>query len=74
MTRRDALIIVSGLLTRAQPQAQQPTRTCSEPETLVLNLGSGACSVTAIRVQQGAISATIQVSELLKVLGAKLGG
>jgi hypothetical protein len=72
--RRTALTVVASILSRGQAQAQEPTRTCTEPETLVLNLGSGACSVKQIRVQQGAVSATIPVSELLQALGAKLGG
>jgi hypothetical protein len=41
----------------------------------VLDLGSPTgCPVKQIRIQQGAISATIPVSELLQALGAKLGG
>jgi hypothetical protein len=74
LTRRDALIVVAGILTRGQPQAREQTGTCTVPDTLVLDLGSGACSVKAIRVQQGAISATISTTELLQALGAKLGG
>jgi len=73
ITRRDALVVVAGLLTRAQPQAQ--TNTCNVPEILVLDLGSPVgCGVKQIRVQQGAISATIPVNELFMALGAKLGG
>lgn len=73
MTRREALGIVAGLLTKGQPQTR--TTTCSTPETLVLDFGSPTgCEVKQVRVQQGALSATIPVAELLQALGAKLGG
>jgi len=73
ITRRDALAVVTAILSRGQAQAQ--TGTCSVPETMILDLGSPVgCGVKQIRVQQGAISATIPVSELLQALGAKLGG
>jgi hypothetical protein len=74
ITRRDALVVVAAVLSRSQPQAREQTGTCTVPQTLTLDLGSGACSVQSIRVQQGAISATIPVSELLQALGAKLSG
>ena len=71
--RRTALTVVAGILARGQAQAQ--TGTCSVPETMVLDFGSPVgCGVKQIRVQQGAISATIPVGELLQALGAKLGG
>ena len=73
MDRRTALVIVAGILTRSQAQAQDASRTCREPETLVLNLGSGACTIHHIRVQLGALSATIPTTELLAALGAKVG-
>jgi hypothetical protein len=73
LTRRDALAVVAAVLSRGQAQAQ--TGTCATPDTIVLDLGSPVgCGVRQIRVQQGAISATIPVSELLQALGAKLGG
>jgi hypothetical protein len=72
--RRTALTVVAGLLTKGQAQAREQTGTCTIPSTLILDLGSGGCSVQQIRVQQGAVSATILVGELLQALGAKLGG
>jgi hypothetical protein len=74
ISRRDALVVVAAVLSRGQTQAREQTGTCTTPTALVLDLGSGACTVQTIRVQQGAISATIPVSELLQALGAKLGG
>jgi hypothetical protein len=74
LTRRDALVDVAGILTRGQPQALEQTGTCTVPQTLVLDLGSGPCSVERIRVQQGALSATIPTIDLLAALGAKVGG
>jgi hypothetical protein len=74
ITRRDALVVVAAVLSRGQAQAHEQTGTCTTPTTLTLDLGSGGCTVQQIRVQQGAISATIPVSELLQALGAKLGG
>jgi hypothetical protein len=72
--RRTALTIVAGLLTRGQPQRKELSGTCTVPTTLVLDLGSGGCTVQTIRVQLGALSATIPTTELLKALGARLGG
>jgi len=74
ITRRDALIVVGGLLTAGQPQRQEASGTCRRPTTLVLDLGDGACSVQQITVVQGAISATIPTAELLAALGARLNG
>ena len=74
ITRRDALVVVAAVLSRGQAQAREQTGTCTTPTMLTLDLGSGGCTVQQIRVQQGAISATIPVSELLQALGAKLGG
>ena len=74
ITRRDALAIVAGLLAKRQPQTG--TSTCvSRPETMILDLGSPVgCPVQAIKVQLGAVSATIPTADLLKALGARLGG
>jgi hypothetical protein len=73
IARREALLIVAGLLARRQPQTR--TTTCAQGETLVLDLGSQiGCPVQAIKVQLGAVSATIPVADLLSALGAKLGG
>ena len=74
INRRTALTVVAGILTRGQPQRKEASGTCTVPTTLTLDLGSGGCSVQQIRVQQGAVSATIPVSELLQALGARLGG
>jgi hypothetical protein len=73
ITRRNALIVVAGLLARNQPQTR--TATCPQPEVMVLDLGSHiGCPVQAIKVQLGAVSATIPTSEFLQALGAKLNG
>ena len=74
IARREALLIVAGFFTRWQAQRPEASGTCRLPSTLVLDLGNGACSVTQIRVQQGALSATIPTTELLSALGATLGG
>jgi hypothetical protein len=74
LTRRNALIVVAGLLTRGQPQRKEQSGTCTVPTTLVLDLGSGGCTVQTIRVQLGALAATIPTTELLQALGAKVGG
>jgi len=74
ITRRDALVVVASILTRGQPQRREQSGTCTVPTTLTLDLGSGGCTVQAIRVQLGALSATIPTTELLSALGAKVGG
>ena len=73
LTRRSALSLVAALLTRGQAQPKPPSSPCRLPERLILNLGSGACTVKTIRVQQGAVGVDISVSELLTALGAKTG-
>lgn len=71
--RRTALITVAALLAKTQAQAE--TGTCpAHPETLTLDFGSGACTTTAIRVVNGAYSATIPVHDLMVALGGKVGG
>lgn len=73
IARREALIVLAGLLARKQPQTR--TATCASPEVLTLDLGSMiGCPVQAIRVQLGAVSATIPTADLLQALGAKLNG
>jgi hypothetical protein len=72
LSRRDALHIVAALLAR-QTTRVTPQTVCPLPETLVLDLGAGACRVHTIRVQQGAVHADILVSDLLMALGAKTG-
>ena len=72
LSRRDALHIVAALLAR-QTARVTPQTVCPVPETLVLDLGAGACRVRTIRIQSGAIGANISVEELLSVLGAKTG-
>jgi hypothetical protein len=73
MDRRAALQVVASIF-GMQTARVTPRGTCPLPETLILDLGAGACSVKTIRVQQGAIWADILVSDLMAALGAKTGG
>ncbi len=67
ITRRDALSVVAALLVQRQPP---PCR-----DQLILDLAaSEGCVIRTIQVKLGALTATIPVDELLKALGAKLGG
>jgi hypothetical protein len=74
ISRRSALAIVAALVTRTQAQPLQKASPCRLPERLVLDFGSGACTVKTIRVQQGAVWADVPVGDLLTALGAKTGG
>lgn len=73
MDRRTALALLLPLVARTQPQPANPV--CGAiPERLVIDFGAGACAMKALVVKQGALSATIPVADLLKVIGAKVGG
>lgn len=74
ITRRDALVLVAAILAR-QRQAQAETQTCpGHPETLLLDFGSGACTIQRIKVVNGVYSATISTHDLMVALGGKVGG
>jgi hypothetical protein len=68
--RRAALQVVASIF-GMQSAKVTPRGTCPLPTTLVLDLGSGNCTIKSIRVQQGAVWADIPVVDLLTALGAK---
>jgi hypothetical protein len=65
--RRTALTLVATIF-GVQRAPISPQATCRLPETLVLDLGAGACSVKRVRVQQGALSADVNVEQLIQAL------
>jgi hypothetical protein len=70
MDRRVALLTLVGLAAQSRPQAT--TQTCTVPDTLLLGLGSGSCSVREIRVTYGALTARVTPQELMEALGGKV--
>lgn len=68
--RRSALQLVAAIF-GMQSARVTPRGTCPLLTTLVLDLGSGNCTIHTIRVQQGAVWADIPVVDLLVALGAK---
>jgi hypothetical protein len=71
LSRRSVLSLVSLLLTRTQGQPKSPSSPCRLPETLTLDLGSGACAIKQLEVKAGALRAVVPISELLAALDAK---
>jgi hypothetical protein len=70
VTRRAALLTLVGIAAPSQPQAT--TQTCTVPQTLLLGLGAGACSVREIKVTYGSLTARITPQELMEALGGKV--
>lgn len=65
--RRSALVLVATIFA-VQRGYVAPKGTCPEPETLTLDLGAGACTIKQLRVQQGALSVDVSVTDLIAAL------
>jgi hypothetical protein len=71
--RRAALQVVASIL-GMQAGRVTPRGTCPLPDTLTVDFGAGACTVRQILLVQGALTARVDVQELLASLNAKTGG
>jgi hypothetical protein len=80
LSRRDAIEVVLALIA-TEPSGQTPGKPLTRrllinphrEEVIQIDFGSGAATVKAIEVVQGAVKATVTTSELLAALGAKTG-